>query len=189
MTVSEANRKATRMKRLGWVLMIITALQFAMFAVLFAYQFGDHLGKLIPRLGYGLQEICQLIYQQTYFLLPLWKITPVIDIYRPWSIDTLFLFGIMVVFAMGAYIRDCGSQLAADVATIRKKARDELWLRSMLPQNQATVINQPANVLVLNLPMPPGEVKNWWERPIGILLIGLATTYIGALVTKLTGLT
>jgi hypothetical protein len=189
MTVSEANRKAIHMKRLGRALMGITALQFAMFTVLFAYQFGALLSRLIPKLGYGLQDMCNLIYQKTTFLLPLWKITPLIDIYRPWSIDTLFLFGIVVVFTMGAYIRDCGRKLAADVAEIRKKARDELWLRSMLPQDQATVINQPANVLILSLPMPPEVVKNWWERPPGILLMGLAITYIGALVTKVTGLT
>ncbi len=177
------------MKRLGWALMIVTALQFAMFTVLFAYQFGEHLSRLIPQLGYALQDICNLTYQKTSFLLPLWKITPLIDIYRPLSVDTLFLFGIVVVFITGVYIRDCGRQLAADVATIRKKARDELWLRSMLPQDQSTVINQPANVLVLSLPMPPGEVKSWWERPMGLLLMGLTTTYIGALITKLTGLT
>lgn len=177
------------MKRLGWALMGITALQFAMFTVLFAYKFVDPLSRLIPKLGYGLQDMCNLIYQKTTFLLPLWKITPIIDIYRPWSIDTLFLFGIVVVFTMGGYIRDCGRKLAADVAEIRKKARDELWLRSMLPQDQATVINQPANVLVLSLPMPPEVVKSWWERPLGILLMGLAITYIGALVTKVTGLT
>ncbi|MFK0311913.1 YniB family protein [Pseudomonas sp. NPDC090233] len=167
MTVMEAIRKATRMKRFGWALMLGAAIQFAMFLVLFAYDFGEHLKPLLATPGNAIQELCDLIFQETSFLMPLWSITPRIDIYDPLHVDTLLLFGILMIFVTGAYIRDCGKELAQDVAVIRKKARDEIWLRSMLPHASQTVINQPASVVVLSLPMPPGEGKSWWERPMG----------------------
>jgi hypothetical protein len=189
MTVMEAIRKAARMKRFGWTLMLGAVLQFAMFLVLFAYDFGEHVKPVLATLGYVIQELCNLVYQKTSFLMPLWRITPRIDIYDPLHVDTLLLFGILMIFVTGAYIRDCGKELAQDVAVIKKKARDEIWLRSMLPHDPQTVINQPSSVVVLNLPMPPGEGKSWWERPMGLLFMGLTTTYFGALMTKISGLT
>ncbi|MGH8420210.1 MAG: YniB family protein [Pseudomonas sp.] len=191
MTVLEAIKKATRMKWSGLVVMLLGLTQLMMFSVLFIYDLGEQL-KATPLsgLGYQLQNLCLVVYRHTSFLQPLWDVTPRVDVHQPLSPDMLMFIGIMIVIAAGAYIRGCGKQLSDDVAAIRKKARDELWLRSMLPKDPAaTVINQPASVTVLTLQMPPGEVKNWWERPAGIILVGLATTYFGAFLTRVSGLT
>lgn len=191
MTVLEAIKKASRMKWSGLAVMLVGVIQLAMFLVLFIYDFGEQLkASFLSRLGYALQDICLIAYENTRFLQLLWDATPRVNVYQPFSVDMLMFFGIMVILATGSYIRRCGKQLSADIAAIRKKARDELWLRSMLPQDQATtVINEPASVTVLTLQMPPGEVKNWWERPAGMLLMGLATTYLAAYLTKVSGLT
>jgi hypothetical protein len=191
MTVSEAMKKAARMKKSGLLVMLVGAIQLTMFSVLFIYDLGEQLkATLLSEVGYTLQNLSLIAYQKTRFLKVLWDITPRVDVQQPFTLETLMFLGIMVVIGTGGYIRECGKQLADDIAAIRKKARDELWLRSMLPQDQAaTVINQPASVTVLTLQMPPGEVKNWWERPAGLLLIGLLITYIGALLTKVSGLT
>lgn len=191
MTVLEAIKKAARMKWFGLVIMLLGFIQLMMFTVLFLYDLGEHLkGPVINGLGYQLQALCLIAYQKTSFLQFLWTSTPRVNVYQPFSFDSLMFVGILVVIATGSYIRTCGKQLADEVAIIKKKARDELWLRSMLPPEQAsTVINQPASVTVLTLQMPPGEVKSWWERPTGIVLLGLATTYLGAVITKMAGLT
>lgn len=191
MTVSEAIKKAVRMKRSGLVVMLVGLIQLTLFSILFIYDLGEQLKPtFLSGIGYTLQNLCLIAYQETRFLKVLWDITPRVDVYQPFSLETLMFLGIMVVIGTGGYIRGCGKQLSDDIAAIRKKARDELWLRSMLPQDQAaTVINQPASVTVLALQMPPGEVKNWWERPAGLLLIGLLITYIGAVLTKMSGLT
>lgn len=191
MTVSEAIKKAARMKRSGLVVMLLGLIQLTLFSILFIYDLGEQLKPtFLSGVGYTLQNICLIAYQKTRFLKVLWDITPRVDVYQPFTLETLMFLGIMVVIGTGGYIRGCGKQLSDDIAAIRKKARDELWLRSMLPQDQAaTVINQPASVTVLALQMPPGEVKNWWERPAGLLLIGLLITYIGAVLTKMSGLT
>ncbi|SER66236.1 YniB-like protein [Pseudomonas sp. NFACC02] len=191
MTVSEAIKKAARMKKSGLMVMLLGAIQLTMFSVLFIYDVGEQLkATLLSEVGYTLQNFSLIAYQKTSFLKMLWDITPRVNVHQPFTLETLMFLGIMVVIGTGGYIRECGKQLADDVAAIRKKARDELWLRSMLPQDQAaTVINQPASVTVLALQMPPGEVKNWWERPAGLILVGLLITYIGALLTKASGLT
>ena len=191
MTVLQAIRKAARLKRLGWTIMLIISVQLAMFAVLLIYDFGTQLkASFLWKIGDLLQNACNLVYQKTIFLKPLWSVTPRYDIANPFNVDFLLFIGMIAILGMGAYIRDSGKQLAKEVATVKKRARDEIWLRSMLPQDQkGTVINQPASVMVLNLPMPPSEAKNWWERPVGLLLMGLAITYIGALLTKISGLT
>lgn len=191
MTVLDAIKKAARMKWSGLVVMLLGLTQLMMFSVLFIYDLGEQLKAMpLSGLGYQLQNLCLVVYRHTSFLQPLWDVTPRVDVHQPLSPDMLMFIGIMIVIAAGAYIRGCGKQLSDDVAAIRKKARDELWLRSMLPKDPAaTVINQPASVTVLTLQMPPGEVKNWWERPAGIILVGLATTYFGAFLTRVSGLT
>ena len=191
MTVSEALKKAKRMKWLGWAVMLIGFTQLLMAAVLFIYDFAEQLkASFLPGVGYTLQGLCLIVYQHTSFLQPLWNAAPRMNINQPLNLDTLMLLGILVVMATGGYIRGCGTALSTDIAVIRKKARDELWLRSMLPPDQsATVINQPTSVTVLSLQMPPGEVKNWWERPTGIVLVGMATTYVAAFLTRISGLT
>ncbi|MEQ7920091.1 YniB family protein [Xanthomonas sp. WHRI 1810A] len=191
MTVLEAIKKAKKMKWSGLAIALLGLIQLAMFGVLFLYDMGGQLAASgLAMLGGKLQYLCLIAYENTAFLKPLWAVTPRIDIYHPFTVDSLMLLGVFVVIATGLYIRGCGIQLSNDVAAIRKRARDELWLRSMLPSDEATtVINQPASVTVLTLQMPPGEVKSWWERPIGLLLMGLAITYLGALLTRLAGLT
>ncbi|WP_341961528.1 YniB family protein [Pseudomonas sp. RC10] len=191
MTVWEAMKKSRRMKWLGLAVMLIGFTQLLMAAVLSIYDFGEQLkASFLNGLGYELQNLSLIVYRATSFLQVLWDATPRLDVNQPLTLDTLMLVGIMVIIATGAYIRGAGIQLSNDIAAIRKKARDELWLRSMLPPERATaVINQPASVTVLSLQMPPGEIKNWWERPLGIILIGLASTYIAALLTRISGLT
>lgn len=191
MTVLEAIKKAKKMKWAGLAIALLGLIQLTMFTVLFLYDTGERAkAGGLAKLGDTIQHLCQIAYEYTAFLKPLWAVTPRIDVYQPFTLDSLMLLGIFVVIATGLYIRGCGIQLSNDITAIRKRARDELWLRSMLPSDNAnTVINQPASVTVLKLQMPPGEVKSWWERPIGLLLMGLAITYLGALLTRLAGLT
>lgn len=191
MTVMQAIKKAVRMKWLGLAVMLLGMVQLVMLSILAIYDLGEQLKPtLLSSAGYALQDVCLMVFRQTSFLQPLWDATPRINVHQPLTLETLMLLGVMVVIATGAYIRGCGQQLSSDIATIRKKARDELWLRSMLPQEKAaTVITQPAHVTVLSMQMPAGEVKNWWERPVGLVLIGLVIAYLGALITRLSGLT
>jgi len=191
MTVWEAVKKSRRMKWLGLAVMLIGFTQLLMVAVLSIYDLGTQMkASFLSGLGYELQNLSLIVYQATSFLEILWEATPRLDIHNPLTLDTLMLAGIMAVIGAGAYIRGCGIQLSNDIESIKKKARDEIWLRSMLPQDQAaTVIHQPASVTVLSLQMPPGEVKNWWERPAGIVLIGLTSTYLAAFLTRISGLT
>ncbi len=128
------------------MVMLLGAVQLTMFSVLFISDVGELLkATLLSEVGYTLQNLSLIAYQKTSFLEMLWDITPRLNVHQPFTLETLMFLGIMVVIGTGGYIRECGKQLADDVAAIRKKARDELWLRSMLPQDQAATGYQPAS--------------------------------------------
>jgi hypothetical protein len=115
-----------------------------------------------------------------------WEWAPVINP-RGWRATGNWGFLLLVVIgAIGRIIWDSAGKLSARVAATIRKVEELGWEQELLRQGGRTTYVKP-DVLRINIDLNQDE--EWFKRPVGMTLIGVATAIIGQLAIVKLGLT
>ena len=127
-------------------------------------------------LSQAIQRAVYFIYERTQFISWVWQWAPVIN---PKELNSSGNFGFLfIVFcnALGRIMWDSASRLKSRIDDNIKRVEERVWEQELLAQ-QGMVTGAKPDDLQINIEL---EQKNqWYKRPIGIILLGVA---IGILV-------
>ena len=183
MHLSEASRKARRNLWLGWTVLIasIVILFVCMLRVLF-----ESLPRPEPALGGRLFRLTNngvaYLYDHIPFMHILWphlpsgfpSLTPLL------SSNNLTFAGLALFFAWGYLLRDSGLHLSRRIARQKERAEESGWQRSLTGE-----VGRP-EVLALQIDLERRD--QWYERPLGIVLLSIVAAYLAALLVQCSGL-
>lgn len=193
MNVFEARKLA---KKLRWIGMAGTLLSIALLiltATLTLYIYADSLKyTAMSGLGYAIQR--PILALAAIIPTWCWTLVPAINI-RAIALsdfgniisffDSLKATGIIaLVITSQLSIKQAG-ELHSNASQAFREAQHEAWKNQAAgsPPPSQTVINQ----YVVHVQLQ--EADSFWKNPFGVVLLGLIVTYIGAVLTRMSGLT
>ncbi len=180
MRLSEAIKKSRRQRSVGWLISLTALLLLIMSLVLYIYRITENDQSLFRGISQILNNIATLVYQNTFFLMPLWEYAP--ELYYPNILveGNLKFLAVVGVFVLGIIMRDSGIYLSRRINKVRQKAEEKVWERSLTGEVSSN------DVLAIEIPMESKD--SWYTRPEGIVTLAVIGGYIVNVISKLSGL-
>jgi hypothetical protein len=176
MKIIEAKKQVTRLRFVA-VVIIGTSTLFFIFAALKSIYFlmeGDR--TVFSSVSLALQRLIYFIYERTQFASWIWDLAPVVN---PREINTAGNLGFCFIALCGAIGRimwDSAAHLSSRIAKTIQRVEELGWEQALLAQ-QGIVAGMKPDVLQINIELD--QKDQWYKRPTGLLLIGIAIAVLG----------
>lgn len=176
MKIYEAKRRVTRQRILSLAIMVIAAILFVL-AILKSIYFAmanDTSGFSV--ISQGIQRIVGLIYKNTQFLSLFWQWAPV---FNPQVLNTPGNYGMFFITLCGAIGRvmwDSADNLSSRIAKTIRKVEEIGWEQELMGQKETAERTKP-DILQINIELD--QKDQWYKRPVGLILIGIAIAVLG----------
>jgi hypothetical protein len=184
-TIHRARKRVTRQRIAGASVMLLS-LVFLFCAALKGLYFSfENDNTAFSNLSHSLQRLIYAIYQRTSFLSWFWNWAPVptekaLNVPGNWG-----LLFILACGAIGRTIWDSAASLSSRIRKTLQKVEEFGWERELMAQ-QGIVSGERPNVREITIPL--GKEDEWYQRPVGIILLGIAVTVLGQWVNLQFGL-
>ncbi len=185
MKIFEAKRHISRL-RLFSAAIIAIALLFLFISGLksLAWALSGDAG-LFQQQASRLQGLIRSIYEKTQIFSWVWKVAPTANIQTLNSPGGYGLLFIVCCGALGRLIWDSASNLSKRVKKTILRVEEIGWEQSLLPQ-QGLGSGQKPDVLQINIDLQ--QKDQWYKRPSGLALIGIAIAVLGQWTNLMLGL-
>lgn len=176
MKIFEAQRRVSRLRALSLVIIIVSALFFlvsALKSIAWAVQ-GDT--TALASFAHEIQRLIYLVYEKTQVLSWVWHVAPVVN---PRELNSSGNYGFLFVTCCGALGRlmlDSAHHLSARIKKIICRVEEQGWEQALLAQ-QGLVYGQKRDVLQINIDLQ--QKDQWYTRPLGLVLLGIAIAVLG----------
>jgi len=163
---------------LSGILFILAALKSVYFSMA-----GD--ASAFTGISQAVQRLVQLIYDKTQFLSLFWKWAPVVN---PQALNTPGNYGMLFITlcgAIGHIMWDSAANLSARIAKTIQKVEELGWEQELMGQKGLASGVKP-DMLQINIDLE--QKDQWYKRPIGLILIGVAIATLGQWVNLQFGL-
>ena len=176
MKIYQAKKRITTQRTFATVVMVISILFFTCAALksIHFYMAGDT--TVFSSLGRGIQRLVYFVYERTQFLSWFWEWAPVInpkELNTPGSLGLLF---VVVCGAIGRTIWDSASSLSSRIKKTILKVEELGWEQELMAQRGQLAGAKP-DVLQINIELE--QKDQWYKRPVGLLLLGVAIAIFG----------
>jgi len=176
MKIIEAKKRVTHLRLFSVVVMCIAALFFlcaALKSIYFAMAGDTTAFSVVSR---TVQRIVNFVYQRTQFVSLVWDLAPIINLREFNSSGNLIFFFIAVCGAIGHATWDSAAHLSSRIAKTIQRVEELSWEQTLQCQ-QGMVPGRELDVLQINIDLD--QKDQWYKRPIGLLLIGVAIAILG----------
>jgi|GEM_PF-7016441 len=176
MKIYEAKKRVTRQRILATVIMVVSILFFACAALKSIYfsMAGDT--TVFSALGRGVQRLVYLIYERTQFVSWFWEWAPVINPKGPNTPGNLVFLFVVVCGAIGRTMWDSASSLSSRINKTILKVEELGWEQELMAQ-RGQIAGAKPDVLQINIELE--QKDQWYKRPVGLLLLGVAIAIFG----------
>jgi hypothetical protein len=124
----------------------------------------------------GVLRIIRALYEKTQFLSWGWQVAPIAN---PRELNSPGNYGFLFIICCGALGRvmwDSASHLSARIKKTLLRVEELGWEQSLLAQ-QGLVSREKPDALQINIDLQ--QKDQWYKRPIGLVLIGIAIAVLG----------
>jgi hypothetical protein len=176
MKISEAKKRIT-MQRIVSAIVVLVALIFLVCAALKSIYLtlqGDM--TAFSSVSRGIQRLVYVIYERTQFVSWFWEWAPILS---PKDLNTTGNWGglfIMTCGFIGRVMWDSASHLSLRVKKTIQRVEELGWERELMGQSGQISGGKP-DVLQINIDLD--QKDQWYKRPIGLLLLGVAIAVLG----------
>lgn len=191
-TIFQAIRRARAQRRLGWalgiavlVLLVVAGLKFAYYdASMHSYQSGPG-GRLAQYLMSGIGWLYEKIPPVRW----LWNVAPMLTLRADISngLRSLLTFGnlwgltLLGLGFVSAALRQAAGALQGRISEVFKEHEKEQW-RDQLHGHRKPP-HAPTSAL-MHVIVNVGSHERWWQRPVGMIAIGILVTVTGGLLVE-----
>lgn len=178
MTILEAKKWIKMQRSLAAAIWVISALLFACAALKSIHVSMEGGTTALSPLTHGIQRGVYSIYQATQFASMLWEWAPVLN---PQVLNTSGNFGFLLIViagAIGRMIWASAADLSARIAKTIKKVEELGWEQELRGQ-RGQITNAKPDVLQINIDL--NQKDQWYKRPVGLILLGVAVAVLGQL--------
>lgn len=176
MKIFEAKSRITRHRILAAAVMITAMLLLACAALKSVYFSIEGDTTALSSLSRGIQWLVYFIYERTQFVSWFWEWAPIIN---PKELNTTgnwgFLF-IVVCVAIGRTMWDSASNLSLRIKKTIQRVEELGWEQELMGQ-RGQISGAKPDVLQINIELD--QKDQWYKRPIGLLLLGVAVAILG----------
>lgn len=179
-------KKWVKIQRTLAVIIMATSTMFLVFTALKSIYFsmnGD--ATAFASISQGIQRGIYFIYQRTQFLSWFWETAP---IFTPKVLNTSGNFGLLFIAvcgAIGRIIWDSATNLSNRISKTILKVEEIGWERELMKQN-GQIQTEKVDLLQINIDLK--QEDQWYTRPIGLVLLGIAVAVLGQLANLKFGL-
>lgn len=176
MKIIEAKKRVTHLRLLSVVVMCTAVLFFscaALKSIYFAMTGDTTAFSVVSR---AVQRLVYFIYERTQFVSWVWDVAPIINPRELNTSGNLGFFFIAVCGAIGRIMWDSAAHLSSRIAKTIQRVEELGWEQALLAQ-QGIVAGAKPDVLQINIDLD--QKDQWYKRPIGLLLIGVAIAVLG----------
>lgn len=171
MKIFEAKKRVTKLRMISAILMVASIL-FALCSILKSLYFilEEDSSPLFP-ITTGIRRLVYFAYEQTQFISWIWEQAPVVT---PHTINASGNLGFLLVVCCGTLGRvmwDSASDLASRIRQTIRKVEEIGWEQSLLMQQGISHGEKP-DILQINIELD--QKDQWYKRPIGLIVIGIA---------------
>lgn len=176
MKIFQAKKRVTRQRIAAAFIMVVSALFFTC-AALKSFYFamaGDT--TAFSGVAHGVQRLVYFVYERTQFVSWFWEWAPVAN---PKELNTPGNFGLLFVAicgAIGRIVWDSATSLSVRIKETIKKVEEIEWQQELMAQRGQFSGAKP-DVLQINIDLD--QKDQWYKRPIGLLLLGIAIAVLG----------
>lgn len=176
MKISEAQRRVSRLRALSWIILIVSVV-FILISALksIAWAVEGNASVLAP-LTQGLQRLVYVAYEKTQALNWVWRIAPVINQRELNSSGNYGFLFLICVGALGRLMLDSANHLSARIKRVILRVEEQGWEQALHTQ-QGRVTEQKPDALLINIDLERRD--QWYKRPLGMILLGVAVAVLG----------
>ncbi|MFZ3117560.1 MAG: YniB family protein [Variovorax sp.] len=176
MKISEAKSRITRHRIFAAVIMITATLLLACAALKSIYFSVEGDRTALASLSQTLQRIVYFVYKRTQFVSWFWEWSPVI---KSNELNTTGNWGFLFVVVCGAIGRtmwDSASNLSLRIKRTIHRVEELGWEQELMG-HRGQIAGARPDVLQINIELD--QKDQWYKRPIGLLLLGVAIAILG----------
>ena len=127
MRLLEAISKARKQKVIGWLLILTAFILLSMSLVLFINRVTKGDTSIFQIISRVLNNITFVIYQDTWFLKPLWEYSPELHYPNVFVEGNLKFLAVVGILILGVIMRDSGDYLFRRINEVKQKAEEKSW--------------------------------------------------------------
>jgi hypothetical protein len=176
MKISEAKSRIARHRIIAAAVMITAMLLLAcaVFKSIYFSVEGDT--TALSFLSRAIQRLVYFIYERTQFVSWFWELAPVI---KPEELNTTGNWGFLFVAVCGAIGRTMwgsASNLSLRIKKTIQRVEEFGWEQELMGQHGQISRTKPD---LLQITIELDKKDQWYKRPIGLLLLGVAIAILG----------
>ncbi|WP_167309963.1 YniB family protein [Ralstonia mannitolilytica] len=186
MKILEAKKHVTRLRIAGLIILACTFVLFAFAALKSLYFAMSDDRTAFSVISQAVQRLIYVIYEKTQFAELIWKAAPVVN---PRDFNTTGNLGFLLIVlagGMGRTMVDSAAHLSARIAKTIQRVEELGWEQSLLAQQGTVSSGGKPDVLQINIELD--QKDQWYKRPIGLILLGVAIAVLGQLANLKFGL-
>lgn len=176
MKIYEAKKRVTRQRILAMVVMVVSILFFACAALKSIYFSMAGETTAFSSLSLGVQRLVYFIYEKTQFFSWFWECAPVINPKEPNTPGNLGFLFVVVCGAIGRTMWDSASSLSSRIKKTILKVEEFGWEKELMAQRGQMTGAKP-DALQINIELE--QKDQWYKRPVGLVLLGVAIVIFG----------
>lgn len=176
MKIFEEKRRVSRMRALSLIILSVSAVVFLVSA-LKSIAWAVHSDTTaLASLAQGIQRLIHLVYEKTQFLSWVWQVAPVVN---PRELNSSGNYGVLFITccgALGHLMLDSANHLSVRIKKTIRRVEEFGWEQALLAQ-QGLASGQKPDVLQINIDLQ--QKDQWYKRPHGLILLGVAIAVLG----------
>lgn len=176
MKIYEAKKRIARQRILATVVMLVSIMLFACAALKSIYFSMADDTTAFSSLSRGIQRLVYFIYERTQFVSWFWEWAPVINPKEPNTPGNLGFLFVVVCGAIGRTMWDSASSLSSRIKKTILKVEELEWEQELMAQ-RGQIAGAKPDVLQINIELE--QKDQWYKRPVGLLLLGVAIAIFG----------
>ena len=185
MKIFEAKRRIIKQRMLSIAIMSVSATFFvlALLKSIYVLMAGDT--SAFAPISQSIQRVVEVIYQNSQFLSPFWHWAPV---FNPQVLNTPGNYGMLFIilcFAISRVMWDSANNLSLRIAKTIQKVEELGWERELIGQKGSDT-GLSHDLLQINIELDHKD--QWYKRPVGLILLGVAIAVLGQWVNLQFGL-
>jgi hypothetical protein len=176
MKISEAKKRVTKQRIIASMIMIISVLFIVCAGLKSIYFTMQDQTNALSSFTQVVQDLVYLVYERTQFAFLFWKWAPIINLNQLNTPGNFVFSFIFTCAAIGRLMLDSASNLSSRIAKTIRKVEELGWEQELMGQRGSIQTTRP-DVLQINIELD--QKDQWYKRPTGLVLIGVAIAILG----------
>ncbi|HKR40406.1 MAG TPA: YniB family protein [Paraburkholderia sp.] len=185
MKIAQAQKQVTLVRIISYIITGVSSAYFFAGMLLGIYHQAENFPTAFSGIAGLLEWGIGLVYEYTKFLSFIWDHAPEPDLHNLNTEGNYWLLLCVACFVLARTMRDSASLLAARIKRTIERVEELGWEQALLRQQGQFAGGKP-DVLQINIDLDQRE--QWYKRPAGLIVIGVAIAVLGQLANLQFGL-